>query len=127
MNQSVGNPGYTDTVQARQERIVGLLVNQQAKARSKRMLLTLFQNFAHVARERSGYSAHFGTAHTKTKAWADGYLQATADAINFYLEKRWAVPPLSFSECEMIIADPELKEFFDHATTEPNPDKSSHA
>lgn len=118
----VGSPGFTDAIDARLQKIVHLLLLQQTKARSKRMLVSLFQNFARVQRERETYAVQVPSAtRTSTMSWAAGYLQASHDAINLYLQKRFAANTLTMEECELVVSEPELKALFDHAPGTPNP------
>jgi hypothetical protein len=123
----VGSPGFTDHLHARIDKIALLLSAQHTKARSKRMLLSLFQAFARVKKERSVYQVQVpSVTKTRTLAWADGYLASTADAINLYLQKRWSLTPLAFEECELIVEDPAISQLLEHGTrtaeSDPNPD-----
>jgi hypothetical protein len=116
--QEIGSPGFSDALDKRLKRIASLLAVQRTQARSKRLLLSLFQNFSRVFEERAVYLSQVPSAtKTRTISWSDGYLEATADAINFYLERRFSVPPITFQECELIIGDPALTELFEQHGT----------
>jgi hypothetical protein len=126
--QEIGSQGFSDELDKRLDRIARLLAAQNTKGRSKRMLLSLFQNFARVAKEREVYVLQVPSAtKTRTISWANGYLEATHDAINFYLERRFSVAALSFQECELVIARPALSELFEHGTRTPKTDWNSEA
>lgn len=114
--KEIGAPGSTDEIQKRIDKIAELLAVQHTKDRSKRMLISLFENFAKVKKERALYVSHAYSSARNTLAWADGYLVATAEAINLYLEKRFSVGAVTLDEIDMIVDLETLKDLFTHGT-----------
>jgi hypothetical protein len=123
MKEEVGSDGFTDDLMRCVDRIARLLAAQHTQCKSKKFLLSLFMNFAKVKKERSVYLAQIpSSTKTRTVAWADGYLTATRDSINLYLEKRFSLAALTLEECEMIVDRNTLKHLFEHG---PNTDQTA--
>jgi hypothetical protein len=94
----------------RMERISDLLLEQSENKRSRGVLLRLCRSFAKVKGERERY--HRQANGELTLRWADGYLSATASAIDLYLEARFKIFHTSQIELEQIVARDQLSKLF---------------
>jgi hypothetical protein len=102
-------------------KIEELLLEQADNPRSRGVLLKLFQAFYSVQSEKERYKQsvyrwqQHGEEGSKTIAWADGYLTATANAIKDYLEARFKLYHATKDEIELVTARKNLAKLFDDA------------